>query len=263
MESMILKKSYQNFASPLETIDNIENIDLEKGSVLLVDKPLRWTSFDVVNKLKYEIRKMFDIKKFKIGHAGTLDPLATGLLIVCIGKCTKLIPEIQSQAKEYTGTFTIGATTPSYDLEKQPENFLPFCHITKEDIDKATARLTGVIQQFPPVFSAVKIDGKRAFDYARNKQEVTLQPKETEIYSFEITHTDLPKIDFKIACSKGTYIRSIAHDFGNLLECGAYLSALRRTKTGDFSVEQAMDMTPFVNIEKTTNLNRKKRDFDV
>jgi tRNA pseudouridine55 synthase len=246
----------------LETIHSIENVDLEKGSVLLVDKPLRWTSFDVVNKLKYEIKKKFDIKKFKIGHAGTLDPLATGLLVVCIGKCTKLIPQIQLQAKEYTGTFTIGATTPSYDLEKQPGNFLPFHHITKEDIDKAIAQLTGTIQQLPPIFSAVRINGKRAFDYARNEKEVTLQPKEVTIYSFEITRTDLPEIDFKITCSKGTYIRSVARDFGELLECGAYLSALRRTKIGDFSVGQAMDMTPYINFEKTINPNRRKKDFE-
>lgn len=247
----------------METIHSIENIDLEKGSVLLVDKPLRWTSFDVVNKLKYEIKKKFDVKKFKIGHAGTLDPLATGLLVVCIGKCTKLIPQIQLQAKEYTGTFTIGATTLSYDLEKQPENFLPFHHITRENIDRTVAQLTGTIQQLPPVFSAVRIDGKRAFDYARNEKEVILQPKEVTIYSFEITRMDLPKVDFKITCSKGTYIRSIARDFGELLKCGAYLNALRRTKIGDFSVEQAMDMTPYIHLEKSINPNRKKKDFEV
>ena len=246
----------------METIHSIENVDLEKGSVLLVDKPLRWTSFDVVNKLKYEIKKKFDIKKFKIGHAGTLDPLATGLLVICIGKCTKLIPEIQLQAKEYTGTFTIGAITPSYDLEKQPENFLPYNYITKEDIDKAVALLTGTLQQLPPVFSAVRVDGKRAFDYARNEKEVILQPKEITVYSFDITRMDLPEIDFKITCSKGTYIRSIARDFGNLLGCGAYLRALRRTKIGEFSVEQAMNMTPFINFEKSLNSNRKKRDFE-
>ncbi len=137
----------------METIHSIGDIDLEKGSILLADKPLRWTSFDVVNKLKYEIKKKYDVKKFKIGHAGTLDPLATGLLVVCIGKCTKLIPQIQLQTKEYTGTFTIGATTVSYDLEKQPENFLPCNHITKEDIDKAVSQLTGILQQLPPVFS--------------------------------------------------------------------------------------------------------------
>ena len=246
----------------METINTIENLDLEKGSILLVDKPLRWTSFDVVNKLKYEIKKRFEIKKFKIGHAGTLDPLATGLLVVCIGKCTKLISQIQLQAKEYTGTFTIGSTTPSYDLEKQPENFLPVNHITKEDIDKAIAQLSGTLQQLPPVFSAVKVDGKRAFDYARNEKEVRLQPKEITIYSFEIPRVDLPEIDFKIACSKGTYIRSIARDFGDLLGCGAYLSALRRTKIGEFSVEQALDMTPFINLEKELNPNRKKKDFE-
>lgn len=246
----------------METIRSIETADLEKGSILLVDKPLRWTSFDVVNKLKYEIKKKFEIKKFKIGHAGTLDPLATGLLVVCIGKCTKLIPQIQLQAKEYTGTFTIGATTPSYDLEKQPENFLPYNHITKEDIEKAVNQLTGTLQQLPPVFSAVRVDGKRAFDYARNEKEVILQPKEVTIYSFDITRMDLPEIDFRITCSKGTYIRSIARDFGEILGSGAYLSALRRTKIGDFSVEQALDMTPYINSEKIIDPNRKKKDFE-
>jgi tRNA pseudouridine55 synthase len=247
----------------LKTIQTIENIDLEEGSILLVDKPLRWTSFDVVNKLKYEIKRKFEVKKFKIGHAGTLDPLATGLLVVCVGKCTKLISEIQSQKKEYTGTFTIGATTASYDLEKQPENFLPYNHITEEDVNKALTQLSGTLQQLPPVFSAVKIDGKRAFDYARNEKEIQLNPKEITIYLFEITRMDLPEIDFKIICSKGTYIRSIARDFGNLLGCGAYLSALRRTKTGDFSVEHALNMTPYITPEKQLNPNRKKRDFEV
>lgn len=247
----------------MKTIKTIENIDLEKGSILLVDKPLRWTSFDVVNKLKYEIKRKFEVKKFKIGHAGTLDPLASGLLVVCIGKCTKLISEIQEQKKEYIGTFTIGATTPSYDLEKQPENFLPYHHVTKEDLDNAVAQLSGTLQQLPPVFSAVKIGGKRAFDYARSEKEINLQPKEIIVYSFEITRMDLPEIDFKITCSKGTYIRSIARDFGVLLGCGAYLSALRRTKTGDFSAEHAMDMTPYITTEKQLNPNRKKRDFEM
>jgi len=247
----------------LETTNTIENIDLVNGSILLVDKPLRWTSFDVVNKLKYEIKRKFDVKKFKIGHAGTLDPLATGLLIVCVGKCTKLIPEIQLKAKEYTGTFTIGATTPSYDLEKQPENFLHYHHITKEDIKKAVNQLTGTIQQLPPVFSAVRVDGKRAFDYARSDKEILLTPKEITVYSFDITRIALPEVDFRITCSKGTYIRSLARDFGQLLECGAYLSTLRRTKTGEFSVEQAMDMSPYIQLEKTINPNRKKRDFEL
>ena len=189
--------------------------------------------------------------------------LASGLLIVCIGKCTKLIPNIQLQAKEYVGTFIVGATTLSYDLEKQPENHLPFHHITKEDINKAVTQLTGIIQQLPPIFSAVRVDGKRAFDYARNEKEINLQPKEVSIYSFEITRIALPEIDFRIRCSKGTYIRSIARDFGQLLGCGAYLSTLRRTKTGDFSVEQALDITPYINLEKPVNTNHKKRDFEI
>ena len=243
-------------------VSNIEDIDIQNGSILLVDKPLRWTSFDVVNKIKYEIRRQSGCKKFKIGHAGTLDPLATGLLIVCIGKCTKQIPEFQQQKKQYEGTFTVGATTASHDLEKTPENFMPYNHFSKDEILSIINRFTGTFQQYPPVFSAVRLNGKRAFEYARNEKEITLQPKEITVYSFDITRIELPEIDFKITCSKGTYIRSIARDFGDILGCGAYLSQLRRTKIGDFSVENALDMTPFINTNKVHNPDRKLRGFD-
>ena len=240
-----------------------DNIDLQNGSILLVDKPLRWTSFDVVNKIKYEIRNKTGNKKFKIGHAGTLDPLATGLLVICVGKCTKQISEIQSKKKQYEGTFTVGATTTSHDLEKKPENFIPYNHLSQENILSAVRQFIGTIQQFPPAFSAVRIDGKRAFEYARKEQEITLQSKEVTIYSFDITRIELPKIDFEITCSKGTYIRSIARDLGEIIGCGAYLSRLRRTKIGNFSIENAFNMTPFVHTEKTKKQNRKLRDFEI
>ena len=242
-------------------VSRIEDVDVTSGAILLVDKPLRWTSFDVVKKLKYEIQRQSGCKKFKIGHAGTLDPLATGLLIVCVGKYTKQIPEIQQQQKHYEGTFTIGATTTSYDLEKIPENFMPYSHISKDEIMSVVNKFTGVIQQYPPIFSAVKVNGKRAFEYARDEKEITLQAKEVNIYSFDITRVELPEIDFRIICSKGTYIRSIARDFGNVLNCGAYLSQLRRSKIGDFSVENAFDMTPFINNNRDEN--RKRRGFDL
>ena len=244
-------------------VHNIENIDVQNGAILLVDKPLRWTSFDVVNKIKYEIKNKTGCKKFKIGHAGTLDPLATGLLIVCIGKYTKQIPEFQQQKKQYEGTFTIGATTTSHDLEKIPENFMHYNHLSEEDILSAVNQFIGTIQQLPPLFSAVRIDGKRAFEYARQEKEITIQPKEITIYSFDIKRIALPEIDFEITCSKGTYIRSIARDLGEILGCGAYLSRLRRTKTGDFSVNNALDMTPFINTNKRNNPNRKRKDFEV
>jgi tRNA pseudouridine55 synthase len=244
-------------------VRDIEKIDVQNGSILLVDKPLRWTSFDVVNRLKHEIRDCHGYRKFKIGHAGTLDPLATGLLIICIGKATKQVTVIQQQIKKYTGTFVLGATTPSYDLEKAPENFMPYEHLTPTEILSVANQFTGVIQQLPPVFSAVHVHGKRAFDYARDKTEVVLQPKEVTLFSFDITRIELPEIDFDITCSKGTYIRSIARDLGEALGSGAYLSRLRRTKIGDFSVEDALDMTPFTNEKKTFNPNRKRRDFEL
>ena len=243
-------------------VSRIEDIDVQNGAILLVDKPLRWTSFDVVNKIKGEIQRQSGCKKFKIGHAGTLDPLATGLLIICVGKYTKQIPEFQEQMKQYEGTFTIGATTISHDLEKIPENFLPYNHVTEDEILSVVNQFKGIIQQYPPIFSAVKVNGKRAFEYARNEKEITLQAKEVNIYSFDIPRIELPEIDFNIMCSKGTYIRSIARDFGKALGCGAYLSQLRRTKIGDFSVSNALNMTPFINTNRVENPDRKKRDFE-
>lgn len=241
----------------------IQHISIENGSTLLINKPLRWTSFDVVNKLKHEIRKQTGIKKIKIGHAGTLDPLATGLLIICIGKHTKKISEYQNLNKQYTGTFVVGATTESYDLEHPPINFCSLDNITPSKIENAVNQLTGTILQTPPLHSAVKLQGKSAFDYARQGINIELRAKEITIHSFEITRLELPEIDFKISCSKGTYIRSIARDLGCLLECGAYLKTLVRTHIGSFSLENAYDLTPLFSEQKTHNPNRKKKNFEV
>ena len=224
--------------------------DYKNGQVLLIDKPLEWTSFQAVNKIRWHIRQRFDIKKIKVGHAGTLDPLATGLLIICTGKQTKSIHEYQGQVKEYTGTFTIGATTPSYDLESEVNETFPTDHITDELIHKTTEQFLGTIQQRPPIFSALKKDGKRLYELARKGETVDIPTREITINEFEITNIDLPKIAFRVVCSKGTYIRSLAFDFGKALDSGAHLSALRRTKIGDFSVEKAVSIEKFIkNLE--------------
>ncbi|MCL2412702.1 MAG: tRNA pseudouridine(55) synthase TruB [Bacteroidales bacterium] len=213
----------------------------EQGQVLLIDKPYGWTSFQVVNKLKWQIRHAHKLAKLKIGHAGTLDPLATGLLIICTGKFTKRIEEFQAQEKEYTGTFTLGATTPCYDMEKPVDKTFPTNHITEQLILETAKTFVGEQMQVPPIFSAVKIDGRRAYDYARQEQEVEIKAKPVFIKTFEITRIEMPEIDFRIVCSKGTYIRSMARDFGEKLQSGAYLSALRRTRIGDFLVENCRD----------------------
>lgn len=220
--------------------------DFLEGQILLIDKPLTWSSFQAVNKLKYILKRKYNLpKKFKIGHAGTLDPLATGLLIVCTGKFTKRITEIQAQAKEYTGTITVGATTPSYDLETEVDATFPSEHITSELIHETVKQFVGEIDQKPPVFSAIKKDGKRLYEHARAGEEVEIAARKTTIYEFEITKFDMPKIEFRVVCSKGTYIRSLAFDFGKALNSGAHLSALRRTKIGDFSVENGISPEEF------------------
>lgn len=219
--------------------------DYKEGQVILIDKPLEWTSFQAVNKVRWLIRKSFDIKKIKVGHAGTLDPLATGLLIICTGKLTKKIDTFQAQEKEYTGTFTLGATTPSYDLETEINQTFDVSEITSEKIKEATKQFIGEIQQQPPVFSALKKDGKRLYEFARNGEEVEIPFRTVTISEFEITNIELPKIDFRVVCSKGTYIRSLANDFGKALNNGAHLSALRRTKIGDFSVDKAVGIEAF------------------
>ncbi|WP_293874174.1 tRNA pseudouridine(55) synthase TruB [Flavobacterium sp.] len=216
------------------------------GQILLIDKPLTWSSFQAVNKLKYTLKRKYNLpKKFKIGHAGTLDPLATGLLIVCTGKFTKKITEIQSQAKEYTGTFTIGTTTPSYDLETEVDATFPTNHLTESLILTTTKQFIGEIDQKPPVFSAIKKDGVRLYEHARAGEEVEIAFRKTTIHEFEITRIALPEIDFRVVCSKGTYIRSLAFDFGKALNSGAYLSDLRRTKIGDYDVVDAISPEVF------------------
>ncbi|BDD09201.1 tRNA pseudouridine synthase B [Fulvitalea axinellae] len=217
-----------------------ENMDFAAGEVLLIDKPLEWTSFDVVKKIRYLIK----IKK--IGHAGTLDPLATGLLILCTGKKTKSINEYQGMEKEYVGKMVIGKTTPSHDLETEISEGGPIDGITEEDVRKVTEKFTGDIEQIPPIFSAIKVDGKRVYKSARKGKEVKLEPRPVSVREFEITEVNFPEISFRITCSKGTYIRSLVRDMGDELGCGAYMSALRRTRIGEFKVDDAYQLNDFV-----------------
>lgn len=214
-------------------------IDFEKGGVILVNKPYEWTSFQAVNKIKVRLKHYFNTKKIKIGHAGTLDPLATGLLIVCVGKFTKKIEEYQAQEKEYTGTFYLGATTPCFDKEKEIDNYYPTDHITQEVIYKAAEAFLGEQDQIPPMFSALKVNGVRAYEFARDNKEIELKSRKITIKEFEITRIALPEVDFRIVCSKGTYIRSIARDFGFYLNSGAYLTALCRTRIGEYKLSDA------------------------
>lgn len=220
--------------------------DYQAGQVLLIDKPLNWTSFQAVNKLRWEIRQAFNIKKIKVGHAGTLDPLATGLLVICTGKMTKQINTFQGQIKEYTGTIVLGSTTPSYDLETEINQTFETTHITEALINETTQQFIGEIDQFPPVFSALKKEGKRLYEYARAGEEVEIKSRKITIQDFKITKIDGLNIDFKVVCSKGTYIRSLAHDFGKALQSGGHLSALRRTKIGDFDVNDGLTIEDFI-----------------
>lgn len=223
-------------------------MNFEEGEVILIDKPLDWTSFDVVNKIKFALKKQYG--KIKIGHAGTLDPKATGLLILCTGKKTKEIQQIQDAEKTYTGTFFLGATTECFDTEKDVNETFDITHISEDDIIKTATTFIGEQQQFPPIYSAVKIDGKRAYDLARAGKEVEVKSKSITIKKFDITKIELPLIDFHVECTKGTYIRSLANDFGKRLNNGAYLYSLRRTKIGDYSVEDAYSIEQF--LEKIT-----------
>lgn len=222
-----------------KTDHEFEKQSFEEGRVLLIDKPLQWTSFDVIKK----VRNLIRIKK--VGHAGTLDPLATGLLIVCTGKFTKRINEFMAQEKEYTGCFTIGASTPTYDLESEPGNFKPIEAITDDEIFSILPSFTGDILQVPPAHSAIKQDGKRLYELARQGKEVKLEPRKVTISEFIITKIEKPRIYFKVVCTTGTYIRSLAHDFGEALGCGAYLSQLCRTRIGSFLLKDAMSMDAF------------------
>ncbi|WP_158730205.1 MULTISPECIES: tRNA pseudouridine(55) synthase TruB [unclassified Flavobacterium] len=217
-----------------------------EGQILLIDKPLHFTSFQAVNKLKYAlINKVGLPKKFKIGHAGTLDPLASGLLLVCTGKFTKRITELQGQAKEYTGTFYIGATTPSYDLETEIDQTFPISHINEELIHETVKQFLGEIDQIPPIFSAIKKDGVRLYEHARAGESIEIASRKTTIHEFEITRIALPEIDFRVVCSKGTYIRSLAFDFGKAMQSGSHLTVLRRTKIGDYDVKNGINVLDF------------------
>jgi tRNA pseudouridine55 synthase len=226
----------------------VTEAQFKEGQVLLIDKPLTWTSFQVVNKIRWEIRQRFGIKKIKVGHAGTLDPLASGLLILCTGKFTKKIDQYQAQEKEYTGEITLGGTTASYDLESEVDTQFPTEHITEDMIHEATHNFMGAIDQKPPIFSALKKDGKRLYELARAGEEVVVQTRKIYISDFVITKIDFPKLEFRVVCSKGTYIRSLAHDFGKSLSSGAHLSALRRTKIGSFSVADALSLERYIEV---------------
>ena len=222
------------------------SINIKEGELILIDKELNWTSFDVVNKIRYAIKKKFDIKKIKVGHAGTLDPLATGLLIICCGKMTKSIDNFSAMNKTYSGKVTIGSTTPSYDLETKPIVHYPIDHINEKLILKTAKKFVGKIFQTPPMFSAIKKDGVRLYNLARQGKEIKIDKREVSIDSFEITSFNLPEISFNVTCSKGTYIRSLAHDFGKELNSGAHLSELRRIKIGDYSVEDSVKVMDFI-----------------
>ena len=223
--------------------------DFQNGQILLIDKPLNWSSFQAVNKLKHAlINKVGLPKKFKIGHAGTLDPLATGLLLVCTGKFTKRISELQGQAKEYTGTFHIGATTPSYDLETEIDENFPISHVDEVLIHETVKQFLGEIDQKPPIYSAIKKDGVRLYEHARAGETVEIATRKTTIHEFEITRIALPEIDFRVVCSKGTYIRSLAYDFGKAMHSGSHLTALRRTKIGNYNVDNAVDVIVFESL---------------
>lgn len=239
-------KATRQFTCYLCCMDQKPLNSFEEGKVILIDKPLEWTSFDVVQKLRNIIR----IKK--IGHAGTLDPLATGLLILCTGKFTKRINEYMAKEKEYTGSFTLGAITPTYDLESEPMNFKPVDNITNELIQSATHKFTGEIMQVPPAHSAIKIKGKRVYELARQGKEVNIEPRKVFIKEFEITSIEMPVVQFRVVCSTGTYIRSLANDIGEELGCGAYLSRLCRTRIGEFLLKDAISIPVFEKEVKQT-----------
>lgn len=231
-----------------------QKVDFESGAVLLIDKPLEWTSFDVVNKLRFKIKHGLGIKKIKVGHAGTLDPLATGLLLICTGKLTKEIDKLQGLPKKYSGTITLGAVTPTYDSEVEPTEFFPIDHINQELIEQVRQQFIGMIEQVPPIYSAVKIEGKSAYTLARRGEEVTLKSRNVEISRFDISEFEMPILPFICDCSKGTYIRSLANDFGKALDSGAFLSSLRRDAIGDYKVDKALSIEEAIDfIEKSTS----------
>ncbi len=241
----------------METAEPTRVFNFADGEVLLVDKPIRWTSFDVVHKIRNAIKPL----KVKVGHAGTLDPLATGLLVICTGKFTKRIDGFQAEEKEYTGTITLGATTPSYDLEQDIDQHFDWSGIQEDQINKTAASFLGEIEQIPPVHSAIKMDGERVYEKARRGESVDVKPRRVHIREFEITRIALPDVDFRVVCSKGTYIRSLAHDFGKVMNNGAYLSRLRRTKSGNFHVDGAWQVADLVNVIKEFSLTTTHEDI--
>jgi len=228
--------------------------EFSQASTILVDKPFGWTSFDVVNKLRWHLKQRLNIKKIKVGHAGTLDPLATGLLVICIGKNTKLIESLMVGEKQYTGTILIGKTTPSYDLESEFDAEFPTAHITKEKMLDVAKSFLGEQDQVPPIFSAKQVDGKRAYDLARAGKEFELKASKVTISNFEINTTNFPEVHFDISCSKGTYIRSIAHDFGKTLDSGGTLIALRRVRSGDQKIEDSKQVEEWIEFIQNTPL---------
>ncbi len=222
--------------------------EIEEGQLLLIDKPLTWTSFDVVNKIRYTLRRAYGFKKLKVGHAGTLDPLATGLLLIAVGRKTKSINELMGMDKVYSGTIRLGSTTPSYDLETEVDQEFPLDDISDTDIQEAVKQFDGLIEQVPPVFSAIKKDGKRAYELAREGERPELKSREVQIRNFKVNQDEFPDLQFEVECSKGTYIRSLAHDFGKALNNGAHLKSLRRESIGPYSVKDALDMERFLKI---------------
>lgn len=227
-------------------MDSLPQYDFKTGTILLVDKPLEWTSFDVVNKLRYTIRHRLGVRKIKVGHAGTLDPLATGLLIICTGKFTKKLNEFQGLPKTYTGTIQLGATTPSFDAESEINETFPTNHITPELLESARQHFLGEIEQYPPIFSAIKVNGVPLYVRARKGEEVEVKSRKVTIYDFKLTRVEGNEVDFEVVCSKGTYLRSLANDFGIALKSGAFLSALRRTRVHDFKIEEAWKLEDLI-----------------
>lgn len=225
-------------------------MDYISGEILVIDKPYRWTSFDAVKRLRGAVQRRLNVKRFKVGHAGTLDPLATGVLLVCTGRATKRIAELQEGMKEYVAEITFGATTPSYDLEKEIDATYPWEHITPELIAETLPKFQGHVMQVPPVFSAVKVDGKRAYNYARKGKEVEIKAKPLEIKELEVLNWEAPKLTLRVLCSKGTYIRALARDLGEAMNSGAHLTALRRTRVGDYTIDDAMSLDQALELIK-------------
>lgn len=234
-------------------------MNFERGEIFIVDKPLRWTSFDAVKRIRGAVQRRLDVRKFKVGHAGTLDPLATGMLIICTGKATRRIEELQAGHKEYVATLRLGATTPSYDLEKEIDRYFPYEHITREMAEEVLQRFKGRIMQVPPVFSAVKVDGKRAYKFARKGAEVELKAKPLEITEIELLDFKEGEMTIRVVCSKGTYIRALARDIGEALESGAHLTALRRTRVGDFTTADMMSLDRVLELIDTAEIEREPK----